>query len=107
MEVLQWNLMMKKETRVALEGSIEKWEGIVAGTKLDAGIRNCPLCQLFYSKKCFGCPIAKKSGCQECDNTPYDEFRYKESKENAQKELNFLRLLRPGKRSMKKKYVAF
>lgn len=44
-----------EETKNALEGSIHKWEQILAGAGVDDGINNCPLCQLFDN--CRGCPV--------------------------------------------------
>ena len=92
---------MNKETRIALEGSIAKWEAIVDGTGIDKGVANCPLCHLFsYTKDCKGCPVAEVSGDTGCNNTPY--VAYSRAKrlsldsitEAAQAELDFLKSLR-------------
>jgi len=53
---------MNKRTRTALEGSIKKWENIVALKGGDNGVVNCPLCQEFYAgpedgESCDACPI--------------------------------------------------
>lgn len=58
----------------ALEGSISKWESIVAGTGVDLGPQNCPLCQKYYCVDCRGCPVFEKSGKTHCEGTPYDEW---------------------------------
>jgi hypothetical protein len=38
---------MDNQTLAALKGSIRKWENIAAGTGVDKGVFNCPLCKLF------------------------------------------------------------
>lgn len=65
---------MKKLTLVALRGSIEKWERIVAGTDDDRGVANCPLCTLFYERDCTGCPVAKEAKNDFCRDTPYQDY---------------------------------
>ena len=66
---------MDERTLMALRGSIEKWEGIVAGEVDDDGADNCPLCELFRGNvgdECLGCPVEDKSGERFCHYTPYD-----------------------------------
>lgn len=105
---------MNAETLNALQGSIAKWEAIVAGTGSDKGWRNCPLCQLFNNPNedreytCGGCPVVAAVGATECEDTPYyewvDIFGMLELKEAntperqalAQQELDFLRSLLPA-----------
>ena len=101
---------MDARTRKALEGSIKKWEGIVAGKVRDEGSMNCPLCELFNNidsdPMCAGCPVAEKIGQTGCDGTPYEEFckhatrgGYAESpsaRRIAKAELAFLISLRSG-----------
>lgn len=68
---------MDDETREALEGSIRKWEAIVAGTGTDKGGRNCPLCQMFNRDNkthCVGCPVREHTGLAACRNTPYEPW---------------------------------
>lgn len=65
---------MNAATLDALKGSIEKWEKIVKGTGKDYGTANCPLCVLFYSNVCIGCPVSAKSGKVGCVDTPYREW---------------------------------
>lgn len=62
---------MDERTRTALEKSIAKWEGIVAGTETDKGAGNCALCKLFIDDDCVNCPVKAKSGAGWCNNTPY------------------------------------
>jgi hypothetical protein len=62
---------MDNATQAALEESIAKWEGIVAGTETDHGPRNCGLCRLYLDANCFGCPVAKQTGTGGCRSTPY------------------------------------
>lgn len=91
---------MNEETLEALKGSIRKWEGIVAGTEVDHGEENCPLCEMFILKNCRGCPVYDRTGEEGCYGTPYrqtlrlghDSVRYKKA---AQAEVDFLRSLLP------------
>jgi len=103
---------MDKETLEALKGSIRKWERIIYENGQDRGVNNCPLCNLFYYQipRCMECPVCKKTDRRKCKGTPYmDWFEYQEefgrnipnvifdeeSKELAQKELDFLKSLLP------------
>ena len=65
---------MDKKTLTALQGSIEKWRQIEAGTLEDCGIHNCPLCREFFMKSCDGCPIYTETGRRFCRGTPYDAW---------------------------------
>lgn len=112
--------IMDSETLEALRGSIAKWERIVAGTDIDRGCENCPLCMKFntrwldrdsYGKnQCAGCPVAEAVGEHGCEGTPYMEGRfvrtqcdgresYQPTKETAEAELDFLRSLLPEAQS--------
>lgn len=65
------------EVREALQGSIQKWERIVAGKGGDRGTDNCPLCQVFLvtvGEMCGGCPVSVYTGLTSCRATPYDEW---------------------------------
>lgn len=109
--------MMDAKTREALEGSIAKWQAILAGTGTDRMSTNCPLCQLFYDEfdeeynsdyrtlNCSGCPVRGHTKQTDCAGTPYEAWvkaggRGKtadtpELKDLAQAELDFLVSLRP------------
>lgn len=108
---------MDDETLNALQGSIAKWEAIVAGTGEDNGVDNCPLCLVFCNQNneevedlgCWGCPVAEEVGNTGCCDTPYylwsdltadQEFprtaKTPSHKEAAQNELDFLRSLLPA-----------
>jgi hypothetical protein len=66
---------MNRKTAKALEGSIKKWEAIVAGTAGDKGDDNCPLCKLFlWLQDCEGCPVKEKTGRMSCEGSPYDRW---------------------------------
>lgn len=66
---------MNKKTLEALKGSIKKWENIVKTTTAkDMGCANCPLCALFSSKFCKGCPISLETRRNYCQNTPYPRW---------------------------------
>jgi hypothetical protein len=110
---------MDLETLTALQGSIAKWERIVAGTGIDHGSRNCPLCQKFAPPRwedsetempCEGCPVMVATGLDRCRGSPYDKYAkalnlhsmfYSKSvemalKAAAQAELDFLKSLLPN-----------
>lgn len=114
---------MDEKTLTALQGSIKKWEAIVAGTGYDDGADNCSLCILFIDNGapepewaqdgCLGCPVALAVGTNGCSKTPYTKWsgyqsgngRFngntrivfdERSKELAQSELDFLRSLLPS-----------
>lgn len=104
---------MNKETLVALQGSIDKWENIVNGKGVDSGWQNCPLCEKFMDEiGCFGCPVAK-AGHPLCRNTPYTDWTNAaaltddgdlilgsdESKHYAAAELRFLKSLLPKRKT--------
>lgn len=99
---------MDAETLEALKGSIAKWEAIVAGTGVDNGTENCPLCQRFHyefrripGSSCEGCPVAD-AGHHICDDTPYVAYCVANKKgladeaaEAALAEVEFLKSLLP------------
>jgi hypothetical protein len=64
---------MDAKTLEALEGSIAKWQAIVAGTGTDKGAADCPLCQIFIipNSSCKGCPVYEKTKYSVCKQTPY------------------------------------
>lgn len=64
---------LKPKVLKALQGSIKKWEDILAGKMSDQGSNNCPLCQLFVNRQdnCDGCPVQRHTGCDSCGDTPY------------------------------------
>ena len=108
---------MNKKTREALEGSIRKWEEILASRKKEGGISDCPLCPQFRGPSgiwhCDGCPVRAASGKAFCEGTPYEDWSHhqkcrrrdgnrnayratdKRSRELAEAELDFLKSLRP------------
>ena len=66
---------MNAETLTALKGSIQKWKDIEAGTGVDKGRYNCPLCNLFNILfTCEGCPVYLKTKKSGCADSPYDEW---------------------------------
>lgn len=93
----------EEQIRDALQGSVEKWRKIIAGTGSDEGTDNCPLCHLFYKHNCYGCHVYEASGEKYCNNTPYEDWigdggcDYVHScptcRRNAYRELKFLEKL--------------
>lgn len=101
---------------MALQGSIEKWERIIAGEENDAGPNNCALCAEFRHDRtgrltCTGCPVKRATGRSGCAGTPYDKWenhdighndgrlgsiRCPECARFAQAELDFLKSLLPA-----------
>jgi hypothetical protein len=66
---------MDDETLSALQGSIKKWEAIVAGTGADDTYRDCPLCALYIDQAyCEGCPVQERTGRGGCGGSPYDAW---------------------------------
>lgn len=106
---------MKPETLTALQGSIKKWEEIVAGTGADRLYANCPLCQHFKGvAECYDfyeeerCPVYESTGEPGCTASPYMAWWEATGKPHterrattpelvalAQAELDFLRGLLP------------
>ena len=98
---------MNEQTLKALKGSIKKWERIVAGTGVDKGIDNCPLCKIFWSdEQCGPCPVKEKTGENFCRNSPYKDWAFEapgtgtkaeteKQKAAALAELKFLKSLLP------------
>ena len=65
---------MNKVTKAALGASIEKWKRNSVAESQDAyliDVVNCPLCDLFFSYYCDGCPVKEKTGENSCYETPY------------------------------------
>jgi hypothetical protein len=91
---------MTPDTQAALERSIAKWQGIVAGTTRDLGPSNCGLCQLFLNASCKGCPVFERTGQTSCRGTPYsdytviDEIAPDRALDAAKREVEFLESLR-------------
>ena len=105
---------MTTKTLKALNGTIKKWEKIVAGTGADEGSTNCPLCKFFVDLPfCYGCPIADFTKESGCFNTPWSKWlshQYNRHdaktelrvhcptcRELAEEELRFLKSLLPKK----------
>lgn len=65
---------MAPETLKALQGSIAKWERVVAEGKDGTNWMDCPLCGLFYNKNCIGCPVRERTGMGLCSGSPFDEY---------------------------------
>ena len=69
---------MNQETLTALVGSILKWDTIALGCGRDEAGNNCPLCVLSGKSSaisCMDCPIALKTGEDQCNQTPYWDIR--------------------------------
>ena len=107
---------MSPSTLHALQASIRHWEALAATTTADQiaiGPDKCGLCKEFWFTperidQCKGCPVFEKTGERFCGSSPFEkanslwdswdedeEFPWKEWKEAAQEELDFLRSLLP------------
>jgi hypothetical protein len=105
---------MNSKTLEALQGSIHKWERIVAGEGRDFGPLDCPLCEVFNSTffeterpglpACTGCPVKEATQRSGCAGSPYEpyaaavasgEVRQAVLQRLAQVELDFLKSLLP------------
>ncbi len=65
----------------AVKESIEKWEAIVAGSGVDFGVANCPLCKVQeaeldgdWDDECPDCPVKLATGEDDCEGSPYDSW---------------------------------
>lgn len=72
----------KELAGVALMDSIKTWEGKLETAKrwIEDPTKNppirldssaCPLCRVFFTLNCEGCPVSKKTGVSLCEKTPY------------------------------------
>ena len=112
---------MDRKTLAALKKSIEHWERLASGQLKRGewiGPDHCSLCKLFYDGGCNGCPVAEKTGYNDCQTTPYDIviayvdacfgldresiLNSKGFKSAARKELRFLKSLLPKQRKRSK-----
>src|SRR5689334_6486097 len=96
---------MNPETLTALNNSIQHWERLASGQRLDGeGPYGdcCALCKLFFTRLCTcdGCPVKLKTGLDGCQGSPYWEAQKRwievgadspEFKAAAAKELEFLK----------------
>lgn len=87
---------MKPELKKAFRKTIERWEKIVDDVTYFAR-SDCDLCAwaLRYAEKgrtaCSVCLIGKKCEDKRCYGTPYADFEKAKTKENALRELVFLK----------------
>ena len=105
---------MDKKTLEALQKTIEQWEKIIEGKEEDRAAENCPLCALFPTFFCSGCPIRERTRWSNCRDTPYERWEFHhmeihnqhnppwkiecdECRRLAEEELNFLKELLPKK----------
>lgn len=97
----------KALTIAALESSIRKWERIAGGSNESIFGNNCALCDMFYhheenDESCGGCPMRAATGLPQCEGSPWGGVRDLQYirpdtlfQIAAQKELDFLKSLRP------------
>lgn len=69
------------ETLKALQGSIAKWERVVAEGKDGTNWMDCPLCGLFWRENCSGCPVRDRTGYRMCQGSPFEA--YSDARESA------------------------
>ena len=101
---------MEKETKVALQESIEHWERLRDGTQRrgeTTGVLDCALCQRFYPS-CQRrneelCPVYMSTGWSLCRKSPYkkatvafhNNFKKAERYNLINAEVQFLKSLLP------------
>lgn len=81
----------------ALELSILKWDLIEAGLAYNEVSDNCALC--LTHPECKNCPVREDTGWDSCSETPYQEYTWNHSSENARAEADYLRGLRDRMKS--------
>lgn len=109
---------MDDRTLAALDASILHWEQNLDAEKSDdarVGMEDCALCGMFVEGRdpddaCSGCPVRDRTGEDMCEETPYaaayfawrrwdvppeDHALRAVFRSRAQKEIDFLRSLRP------------
>lgn len=77
-------ILISKAGLEALDNSIEHWNRLMTGTQVEHESPNgewCSLCDFYFEKMdpdpegeiscCYGCPITKKTGHEECIGTPF------------------------------------
>ena len=67
---------MDQQTITALKKSIAHWKRMRDETHPDEApyTDECALCDVFFAaSKCRGCPVAKKTGVDCCNGTPYSD----------------------------------
>jgi len=69
---MKQKILITKKEMTALNGSIEKWNGILKGDINDEGTTNCPLCQIYI--RCEQCIIKICTGQNGCDGIDYDSW---------------------------------
>jgi len=80
-----------QETADAILESIRHWRDLREGRNKDYSSDSCPLCQKFLRhSECTECPIKIYVGKDQCKMTPYVDYRREQTKDNAQKEIDFL-----------------
>ena len=90
---------MNKDELTALKESIEHWERLKTGEDTNVGSDSCALCN--YTRgdgltvNCDKCPIMRKTGHDSCDGTPYNDYYFNRTTENAQRMIDFLKSLLP------------
>ena len=64
-----------------MKNSIKKWQMIVRYFEDNqqapiqtGGPQTCNLCHLYFMEDCLVCPVSEKTGWEQCDNTPYEEY---------------------------------
>lgn len=85
-------------TLQALKNSIEHWkenEAAASSDMVSVWSDDCALCQLFVDRtgSCDGCPVAKKTGLDQCKGSPWsaarDAFYYWRNYQTRELEGNF------------------
>lgn len=65
-------MFTRDEVQTAINRAITKWKVTESSGTGPSG--SCPLCDLFFSSYCVGCPICTKTKLPLCMSTPYFDF---------------------------------
>ena len=87
--VLKWDniyeVLSKEAIRNVCPSLYKIW---TENHKLTYGWYDCGYCQTWLD--CKGCPVEDVAGIDECQDTPWEDFRDSPTAENAKKERDFL-----------------
>jgi hypothetical protein len=93
---------MKQKDIDAIHHGIAKYDRLAHGCPVGITSISCKLCDMYVFEDCGGCPIFKKTGLDDCQETPWEDI-YDNPKrtspwcEAVEEEIEFLISLLPEK----------